>query len=158
MTYQSVVIDHPSFDQPSSTTSNLNTSPKPSAWVRLAGFAKHPPGKDFPMRTAVATLPLSPPTCQEIEQTIGAAVAAVCGAVSQGLLDLQADGKMRAGTRARGGRALAELYALQQANLFLDFEAAAREFGRKALCDYLATLPDPGPCEVRIDTLIGWGA
>jgi hypothetical protein len=108
------------------------------------------------MRTAVAPLPLSPPTCQEIEESIGAAVAAACGAVAEGLLDFQADGKMRAGTRARGGRALVELYELQQSTCtFLDFAATARQFGRKALCGYLRTLPDPpAASDGRIDQLL----
>jgi hypothetical protein len=108
------------------------------------------------MRPAVATLPLSPPTCQELEQAIGAAVAAACAAISQGLLDFQADGKMRAGTRAYGGRVLVELYELQQANPFIDFDSVARQFGKTALQAYLATLPDPPEAsDACMDTLIG---
>jgi hypothetical protein len=108
------------------------------------------------MRPAITALPLSPPTCQELEQTIGAAVAAVCAVVAQGLLDFQADGKICAGTRARGGRVLVELYELQQTNPFVDFDSIARQSGKEALRAHLAAQGNPPKAnDVRINLLIG---
>jgi hypothetical protein len=94
-------------------------------------------------------LPLPrPATAKEepaIEEAIGAVAAHMGALLCQSLLDYRAEGAPSAENRANGARALAVLHTLQRDNPLVDFEAAVRLHGRKALYEHLAhlsSLPD----------------
>jgi hypothetical protein len=78
-----------------------------------------------------------------VEETIGAVAAHLGSLLCQSLLDYRAEGQPSAENRARGAEALAALHMLQRDNPRVDFEAAVRLHGRKALYEDLSRpLPD----------------
>jgi hypothetical protein len=101
-----------------------------------------------------------PPDSQEpsgsIERAIGELVATAVGVLNQGLVDWVEHGGMRQQTRVRGGDVIAQLYDLR---LFaagsLDFEATAKEYGRRAVREFLAGHPDaPVVSDAQIDAWV----
>jgi hypothetical protein len=76
-----------------------------------------------------------------IEVTIGAVAAHIGTLLCQSLLDYRAEGEPSAENRARGAEALALLHLLRRDNPLVDFEAAIRSHGKKALYEHLAHLP-----------------
>ena len=87
--------------------------------------------------------PSAPKEEPTIEETIGAVAAHLGSLLCQSLLDYRAEGKPSAENRARGAEALAVLHTLQRENPLVDFEAAIRLHGRKALYEPLSKpLPD----------------
>jgi hypothetical protein len=102
------------------------------------------------------SLPSSEP--QTIEEEIGCAMRGAVGALACGILSYMAAGKLSPAARARSAQALAELYELRRDNPCVDdFEDVCRVYGKAALREYLATLPDPAKApEAKLDQLIGF--
>jgi hypothetical protein len=87
--------------------------------------------------------PSAPKEEPAIEEAIGAVAAHLGSLLCQSLLDCRADGAPSTGNRARGAGALAALHMLQRDHPLVDFEAAVRLHGRKALYEDLSRpLPD----------------
>jgi hypothetical protein len=97
--------------------------------------------------------PTTPPNEHGIERAIGILVARAVGALNQGLVDWTEHGGLRRETRIRGGDLIAQLYDWKLfASGSLDFDATAREYGKRALREFIATQPHaPVISETQID-------
>jgi hypothetical protein len=88
-----------------------------------------------------------------VERAIGKLVATAVGILNRGLLDWAEHGGLRRETKVRGGDIIAQLYDMKLfATGSLDFDATAREYGKRALREFITTQPDaPVISEAQID-------
>jgi hypothetical protein len=92
-----------------------------------------------------------------VEETIGAVAGQAAACLCQAMLDYRADGRMGSKSRTCGAKTLAMLYTLRRDNPLVDFEAAVRTYGKKALDEYLAgTGPWPNGTDAWLDQLLEW--
>jgi hypothetical protein len=107
------------------------------------------------MLTLDDELHLPPSGSQEptVERAIGKLMATAVGVLNQGLVDWAEHGGLRRETKVRGGDIIAQLYDMKLfATGSLDFEATAREYGKRALREFIATQPDaPVIAEAQIE-------
>jgi hypothetical protein len=109
--------------------------------MRLTGFATPAPAS-------------ASERLQTWEQGLGYKLAALCSAMTQMMIEREADGRVKEETRNEGGELLMELVRLK---LFIknDFDAIARKHAITALTEHIAAPPDPmPPDEAAISNLV----
>src|SRR5262245_38247256 len=89
-------------------------------------------GTPLPLPLELGSTPAPQPQ-EGIEQTIGAAVARAGQVLSVSFLEKLHTGRLSPGQRAAGGEVITNLFLLRQEYADLDFEAVAREQGRRML-------------------------
>jgi hypothetical protein len=111
----------------------------------------------------------SPSPCPSLPQTpaiaelIGEVVAAAVAVIAVGL-DERSNGGLRLKTKLTGGDLIAQLYALRQACAGeLDFDATAREYGKRAIAAHYAAAkrelpnaPQGELTDVMLDEMVTW--
>ena len=126
---------------------------------------QHPALASITLAPAPSTATAAAKPGSALEQLIGEIVAQAVAVIAVGL-DERANGGLRPKTRLTGGDLIAQLYALREVYLAergaLDFNCAAREYGKRVIAAHYAVAtrdlghPVAKLTDVMLDVMVKW--